>query len=287
MTALQKQIIQTNSKTNDKTEKLQPSSSQNTCLCQNRQSQLVTTVEESEIVCRNCGVVFGFDEDYNSDNTIPYQHITKCKINLYQKRQKGGNPHDVKKITHISNLRVEKNNNTDIISFADICDKLKLSDSTSENCWKSYRDLKRRKTDKFTRAKTMCLAIYQTCRDRGIPFDENKTRNIVCQSLGVKKAPMLKSIIFKTGKEEKYHTEPNNREAFYLNLHLSQAQKDHDIEDITILRRIAARYYETLVNPPSSLKNNGLSLVMRNNNSDYNTLAKRAVTLAIQRCIRQ
>jgi hypothetical protein len=284
MTTSQKQIIQTN----DKTEKWQ-SSLQDTCLCQNKKPQLVTTVKESEIICRNCGVVFGFDEENNSNNTIPYQHITKCKINLYQKRQKGGNPQDVKKITQTSNLRLEKNNNLDIMSFADICDKLKLSDTISENCWKSYCDLKRQ-TSKFTRAKAMCLAIYQTCRYSCTPFDENKTRDIVCQSLGVKKAPMLKSIIFKTGKEGKFHTEPNNRKAFYLNLHISQAQKDHNIEDITILRRTASRYYKTIVNPPSSpsLKNNGRSLVMRNDiNSDHSTLAKRAVTLAIQRCVKQ
>ena len=284
MTTSQTQNSETDSKT-DKKEKL-PLSLQDTCLCQNKRPELVTTVEESEIVCRNCGVVFGFDEDENS-NTIPYYHIIKSRINLYQKRQKGGNPQDIKKITHISNLSLEKNNNSDILSFADICDKLKLSDITSENCWKSYYALKRQ-TSKFTRAKAMCLAIYQICRDNCIPFDEDKIRDIVCQSLGVKKAPMLKSIIFKVGKE-KFQTEPNNREAFYLNLHLSQAQKDHNIEDITILRRTAVRYYETIVNPPSSSssKNNGLSLVMRNNNnSDYNTMAKRAVTLAIQRCVR-
>ena len=281
MTNSQEQNIKTNSITN-KTEKLQ-SSLQDTCLCQNKRPELVTTVKESEIVCRNCGVVFGFDEDDNG-NTIPYQHITKSRINLYQKRQKGGNPHDVKKITHVSNLRLEKNNNSDIISFADICDKLKLSDTTSENCWKSYYALKRQ-TSKFTRAKAMCLAIYQTCRDNCIPFDEDKIRDIVRQSLGVKKAPMLKSIIFKTGKE-RCHTKPNNREAFYLNLHLSQAQRYHNIRDIAVLRRIAARYYETIAPSSFSLKNNRLSHVMRNNNSsDYNTLAKRAVRLAIQRCI--
>jgi len=287
MTDSQRQNIKTNHTIN-RTEKLQSSSLQYTCLCQNKKPQLVTTVEESEIVCSDCGVVFGFDENDNNSNTIPYQHITKSRINLYQKRQKGGNPHDVKNITHIPNLRLEKNNNSDIISFADICDKLKLSDVTSENCWKSYCTLKRQ-TSKFTRAKAMCLAIYQTCRDSCIPFNEEKIRDIVCQSLGVKNAPMLKNLIFKTEKE-KCHTKPNNREAFYLNLHLSQAQKDHNMDDITILRRITVRYYETIVNPPSSssLKNNGLSLVMRNNNSsDFNTLAKRAVTLAIQRCIRQ
>lgn len=270
-------------------EKSQTSSLQYSCLCQNKIPKLVTTVEENEIVCRNCGVVFGFDEEENSNNTIPYQHITKSKINLYQKRQTGGNPHDVKNIIHIPNLRLEKNNNSDIIAFADICDKLRLSDITAENCWKSYCTLKRKK-EKFTRAKAMCLAIYQTCRNSGVPFDEDKIRDVVCQSLGVKKAPMLKSIIFKTEKE-KCHTQPSNRETFYLNLHLSQAQRDHRIQDITNLRRVALRYYENIVNPSSSisLKNNRLSSPMRNtnnNNSDYNTLTKRAVKLAIQRCIR-
>ena len=183
-------------------------------------------------------------------------------------------------MTHISHLRITKNN-SDIISFADICDKLKLSDVTSENCWKSYCNLKRQ-TSEFTRAKAMCLAIYQTCRNGCIPFDEGKIREIVCQSLGVKNAPMLKSIIFKTGKE-KSHIKTNNKETFYLNLHLSQAQKDHNIEDITALRRAATRYYGIIVNP-SPLKNNGLSFVTRN--TDFNTMAKRAVTLAIQRCIR-
>ena len=272
-----------NTQTGEK-EKSQPSSLQNTCLCKNKIPKLVTTVEESEIVCRNCGVVFGFDEEDNSINTIPYQHITKSKINLYQKRQTGGNPYDVKNIIHISNLRLEKNNNSDIVPFADICDKLKLSDTISEDCWRAYSILKRQ-AERFTRAKTICLAIYQTCRDNCIPFDEDKIRDVVCQSLGVKKAPMLKSIIFKTGKERR-HTKPNNKGAFYLNLHLSQAQRDHNIQDITILRRIAARYCEA-ISSSSSLKNNGLSLTMRDNNSDYNTLAKRAVTLAIQRCIRQ
>jgi len=160
----------TNTQTNGK-EKSQPSL-QDTCLCQNKIPKLVTTVEESEIVCRNCGVVFGFDEEENS-NTIPYQHITKSKINLYQKRQTGGNPHDVKKITHISNLRLEKNNNSDIIPFADICDKLKLSEVISENCWKSYYTLKKQ-TGKFTRAKAMCLTIYQTCRESKIPIEPPK-----------------------------------------------------------------------------------------------------------------
>jgi len=275
------QNIKTNHTIN-RTEKLQ-SSLQDTCLCKNKKPQLVTTVEESEIICKNCGVVFGFDEEDNNSNTISYQHITKSKINLYQKRQTGGNPHDTKKITHISNLRLEKNN-SDILSFADICDKLKLSDVTSENCWRSYCDLKRQ-TGKLTRAKAICLAIYQTCRFHHIPFDEGNIRDIVGQSLGVKNSPMLKNVIFKIHSDRKFNLSQNSskKERFYMNLHLSQAQKDHNIEDITILRRIAARYCENLICP--RLNNNDSSQFMKN--SDYNVLAKRAVRLAIQRCIIQ
>jgi len=288
MTNSQRQNIKTNSTTN-RIEKSQ-SSLQNTCLCKNKKPQLVTTVEESEIVCRTCGVVFGFDENDNSNNTIPYQHITKSKINLYQKRQKGGNPHDTKNITHIPNLRLEKNNdNSDLISFADICDKLELSDVTSENCWKSYCTLKRRQTGKFTRAKAMCLAVYQTCRSHHIPFDESKIRDIVCQSLGVKNAPMLKNVIFKAScLDQKSNLKQNNseKERFYLNLHLSQAQKFHDIVDVTTLRRIAEKYHENLTSTSSSscFYGDGLYLVMKN--TDYSTLAKRAVKLAVQRCIK-
>ena len=279
MTNLQTQNIKINSETN------QIDKSQDTCLCKNKKSQLVTTIQESEIVCKNCGVVFGFDEEDNNGNTIPYYHTTKSKINLYQKRQKGGNPHDTKNITHISNLRLEKNNNSDIISFADICDKLKLSDVTSENCWRTYCDLKRKQTEKFTRAKAMCLAIYQTCRFHHIPFDESKIQDIVCQSLGVKNSPTLKNVIFKihSNKKSNFSQNSSEKERFYMNLHLSQAQKDHNIEDITILGRIAARYCENLICP--RFNNNDSSLFMKN--ADYNVLAKRAVKLAIQRCIIQ
>ena len=61
MTDLQIQNLKTNL-TKNRIRKSQLPSLQDTCLCQNKISELVTTVEESEIVCRNCGVVFGFDE---------------------------------------------------------------------------------------------------------------------------------------------------------------------------------------------------------------------------------
>jgi len=231
--------------------------------------------------------VFGFDDEENN-NTIPYQHITKSKINLYQKRQKGGNPHDVKNILHISNLRVEKNN-SDIIPFADICDKLKLSDATSENCWKSYCNLNRQ-TSQFTRAKAMCLAIYQTCRENKIPFDEGIVQGIVCQSLGVKNAPKLKNVIFKTEHSARNNCPENTdtKRLFYLNQHISQAQKEHDLDEITNLQHLAVQYYENFVS--SRLNKNEESYFMNSNyhsntTINYNILAKRAVSLAVQRCI--
>ena len=256
----------------------------NTCLCNNKKPVLVTTVEESEIVCRKCGVVFGFDEDDNS-NIIPYQHIIKSKINLYMKRQTGSRVHDYKKIIHCKNLRIEKNNNYDIISFGIICDKLKLSDFITEQCWKLYLKLRYSQTN-FTRAKSTCFAIYLTCRQNRIPFSEGMVRGVVCQSLGVKKAPKLKSVIFKTDHADKT-AEIDSKRQFYLNQHLSQAQKRHGLADITNLQHLAIQYYENFV---SSRLNKNEKLTVMNNNSinttiNYNILAKRAVLLATQRCV--
>jgi len=254
--------------------------SQTVCFC--TKPFLLTVPSNNEIVCSRCGVVFGYDEYYDVENTIPFAHITKTKSNLFQKRQIGCNPYDVKKLVHTSNLRLDKNkSNQDIAPFADICDKLKLSQIISEDCWQTYRSIRKNNNNRFTRAKAICLAIYQICRSYHIPFSEDEIRSMVCQSLGVKKAPMLKSVVFKT-KSNSYVTDNAEKERFYLNLHLSQAQKNHNIEDITILKRTAIRYYYSFTNP--GFYNNG-TLFFVKNNTDHNTLAKRAVTLALQRCI--
>jgi len=215
----------------------------NVCFCGKPK---VITAQDAEIICKNCGVTFGYDEYYEMQNTIPYYFITKTKLNPYQSRQTECNPYDTKRLTQVK-IRTSRNNQ-DIKGVFDVCSKLNLSNTISEECWNQYTKLQK---SKLTRAQSICLAIYQTCRLHHIPFSEHEIKDMVCQSLGVKKAPMLKNIIFKIGKG-KCSIEPiAGKDAFYLNFHLSQAQKDHKIEDISILRRITTRYYENLTDHSS------------------------------------
>lgn len=262
----------------------------NTCLCKNKKPELVTTVEENEIVCKNCGTVFGFDEE-NNDNTIPFEHTTKSKINLYMKRQMGTRTQDYKKITYCKNLRVEANSNYEMMTFGIICDKLKLSDFITEQCWQIYLKL-RHGPSKFTRAKSACLAIYQTCRQNKIPFSETIVRDVVCQSFGVKNAPFFKNVIFKIQdtdilkrgivEADKFQDQNETKRQFYLNQHLSQAQKRHNIADITTVKRLAIQYYENFW---SICLNDDTKHSVIQKSTDHDTLAKRAVSLAVQRCM--
>lgn len=276
---------------------------QSKCLCQN--PTLVTTMEENEIVCKNCGVVLGFDE-LNSADTIPYhQMINTSKINLYMRNQKGSNPHDVKKIIKYKKLNVLDNTSSDLALFSAICDKLSLSSHVSEHCWRLYKKLKQ--YDTITRAKAACLAIYLVCRKHSIPYDEQQIRDAVCQTFGVKNAPVFKSIIFKLSKlgiildTDVKHQDNNSdviaslynsvandsksKRQFYLNSLLSKTQKDLNLPDITILKHLTLQYYDKILLSDHSFdtlnKNENYSIVK---NTDYNTLAKRAVSLALQRC---
>jgi hypothetical protein len=265
-------------------------------------------MEENEIVCKNCGVVFGFDET-NSANTIPLQHLTNApKINLYMKNQNGSNPYDAKKITKYKKLHVSDNTSSDLALFSAICDKLSLSSHVSEHCWRLYKKLKQ--YDTITRAKAACLAIYLVCRKNSIPYDEQQIRDAVCQTFGVKNAPIFKSIIFKLSKlgiildtEDEDKTQHNNnsvtiaslyrsvandsasKRQFYLNSLLSQTQKDLNLPDITILKNLTLQYYDKILLNDDSFdilnKNENHSIVK---NTNYKTLAKRAVSLALQRC---
>ena len=276
---------------------------QNKCLCNNQ--TLVTTIEENEIVCKNCGVVIGFDES-NSTDTIPNCHLTNTpKISLYMKNQKGSNPHDVKKLTKYKKLNVLDNVSSDLAIFSAICDKMSLSSHVSEYCWRLYKKLKQ--YDTITRAKAACLAIYLVCRKHSIPYDEQQIRGVVCQSFGVKNAPIFKSIIFKLSKlgiildSNDEHQDSNSgviaslyqsvvndsksKRQFYLNSLLSKAQKDLNLPDITILKHLTLQYYDKILLSDSSFdtlnKNKNYNIMK---NTDYNTLAKRAVSLALQRC---
>ena len=248
------------------------------CFC--GKPKLLTIPPENEIICKNCGVTFGFDEYYDTENTIPFYHITKSSLNISQSRQTGSNPYDIKKITHIKNLRVENNNSADVASIADVCNKLKLPNTVSEECWKLYQEI-RKKNRRFTRAKSICMTIYQTCRNHKIPYNEKLVQDIVCQSLGVKNAPKLKSVIFKNRIHSNIQKHDSKRE-FYLNQYISQAQNRHKLHDITTLQQLSVQYYENFASI-GRLNNNDNSKLL-SNQTDHNTLAKRAVSLAILRC---
>ena len=274
------------------------------CLCKN--PKIVTTFEESEMVCKNCGVVFGFDEQQNNASVIPPYHITNTpKISLYMKNQKGSNPYDAKKITRYKKLSVVDNTTSDLALFSAICDKLSLPSHITEHCWRLYKKLKQYGT--LTRAKAACLAIYLVCRKNATPYDEQKIRDTVCQTFGVKKAPIFKSVIFKLSKlgiildEDRSENEKNRKKTdvmighlyqsvandpvskrqFYLNSLLSQAQKDLNLPDITTLKQLTLQYYDKILTDSSFDRNSHNAFVK---NTDYSTIAKRAVSLALQRC---
>jgi len=254
---------------------------QTNCFC--KKPNLITTSIEGEIICKDCGVTFGFDECHEIKNRIDADHLSKTQLDICQQRQLGTDYHNLKDFITSKNLKLEKNNSC-IAEFTDVCKKLHLPNFVAEDAWQLFCKLKRQKRndDSFTRAKLVCIAIYQTCHTYSIPYDELMVQEIVKKSLNVKNAPKLQNVVFK---KQSFHNDGNSvsKERFYLNLHLSQAQKDHKIEDITTLQRIAVRYYHDVTN--SGFYNNGILFLVKNNTIDYNTLAKRAVHLALLRCL--
>lgn len=257
------------------------------CFC--KKPSLLTT-KENEIVCKNCGVTFGYDPEYNIINTIPSYHITKSsKVNLFQRKHNGSSSQDHKQIIKYKKLRVS--GNSDLSCFSTICDKLELPPTISEQCYRLYKKLKDQ-YPKFTRSKSVCLSIYLVCRKNTIPYDEQNLREIVCQTLGVKNAPMFKSVIFKINKNlisnlgvngdeisDFYSsTSVESKKKFYLNLHISEAQKRLNLIDVSDLKRLTLQYYDDL----SHFYANDDS---KNMHIDYNAKAKQAVSLASQRCV--
>ena len=251
----------------------------NKCFCKDKPN-IITTPVEGEIICKDCGVTFGYDQYSNLQNTITADHLSKTQLDICQQRQLGTDYHNLKDFIISKNLKLEKNNSC-IAEFTDVCKKLHLPNFVAEDAWQLFCKLKRQKRndDSFTRAKLVCIAIYQTCQNYSIPYDELMVQEIVKKSLSVKNAPKLQNVVFK---RQSFHIGDKSvsKERFYLNLHISQAQKDHKIDDITDLKRIAVRYYHN-----SSLNNNETLPFVKNNTIDYNTLAKRAVNLALQRCL--
>ena len=260
-------------------------SENNKCFCV--KPNLITTPIDGEIICKDCGVVMGYDEFHEIKNRIDAeQHLSKTQLDICQQRQLGTDYHNLKDFIVSKNLKLEKNNSC-IAEFTDVCKKLHLPNFVAEDAWQLFCKLKRQKKldDSFTRAKFVCIAIYETCQNHSIPYDELMVQEIVKKSLNVKNAPKMQNIVFKRQTQNlSFHNDNAvSKERFYLNLHISQAQKDHKIKDITILKRIAVRYYHNSSTTISGFYNNETLLFVQN--TDYNTLAKRAVNLALQRCL--
>ena len=244
------------------------------CFC--AKPRLVTTINDYEIVCSRCGVVFGYDYNLSYDENINAQRpkSKSSNINLFLLREKGGSPRDNYPVIG-KKLRIY--NHSDISQFSDICSKLNLNQLTAAQCWRLYQKL--RKSAKFTRAKAACFAIYYVCKRNEIPFQEENIRDIVRQTLGVKKAPKEKSVIYKVNKmfssndlQESNDAQTLDKKQFYLNLHISEAQKKlGDALPINTLKRLACQNYEMVFD-----STNGVD------HMDSNTRAKKAVGLALQ-----
>lgn len=258
-------------------------SNNNKCFCKDK-PHLITTLIDGEIICKNCGVTFGYDQYYNLKNTITADHISKTQLDICQQRQLGTDYHNLKDFITSKNLRLEKNNSC-IGEFTDVCKKLHLPNFVAEDAWRLFCKLKRQKKndDSCTRSKLVCIAIYQTCQNHSIPYDELMVQEIVKKSLNVKNAPKLQNVVFKKHAQKMSQNNDNNsvsKERFYLNLHISQAQKDHDILDISQLQQLSFQYYDFDVKKRCCLNKKQTSHIM----IDYNIVSKRAVSKALLRC---
>lgn len=253
-------------------------SENNKCFC--KKPNLITTPLDGEIICKDYGVVMGYDEFYDVKSRINVEHLSKTTLDLYQQRQLGTDYHNLKDFIVSKNLKLEKNNSC-IAEFTDVCKKLHLPNFISEDAWQLFCKLKRQKkiNDSFTRAKLVCIAIYQTCQNHSIPYDENMVQEIVKKSLNVKNAPKLQNVIFKR-QTQKLSQNDSSKERFYLNLHICQAQKQHHILDITQLQRLSFQYYDFDVKRKSRLNKKQISRIM----IDQNIISKRAVNKALLRC---
>lgn len=254
-------------------------SDNNKCFCKEKPN-LITTLIDGEIICKNCGVTFGYDQCSNLKNTISTDHLSKTKLDICQQRQLGTDYRNLQDLTISKNLKLEKNNSC-IAEFTDVCKKLHLPNFISEDAWQLFCKLKKQKkiNDSFTRAKLVCITIYQTCQNHYIPYDELMVQEIVKKSLNVKNAPKLQNMIFK-GQAQKLFENDSSKKKFYLNLHVSQAQKQYNISDITQLQRLSFQYCDFDVKRRLGLNKKQTSNIML----DYNTLSKRAVNKALLRC---
>ena len=235
------------------------------CYCS--KPEIVFLPFENETVCKICGVVLEHEEtsfQYNIENTIPYEMLCKTNLNLHQRKQVGGDPHDEQKITSSKFHTHESDQN--LLVFSDVCRKLSLNSTISEDCWSAFSKDK----SNLTKAKRICHAIYQTLQNRAIPYDEKSVQVIVCSSLGVKKASDQRGIIFKGDCVPAFESNETKRR-FYLNCFVQQAQNEFNIHEVSALRRNSEEYLNDL-----------LVLFPKSN---YRTLTKKATEMAVMRCI--
>ncbi len=234
--------------------------------CDCAKPEIVFLPFENETICNSCGVVLENENEssfHEIENTIPYELLCKTDLNLHQRKQIGGDPHDEQKI--VSSKFHIRESDQNLLVFSDVCRKLSLNSTISEDCWTAFVHDK----SNLTKAKKMCHAIYQILQNRAIPYDEKTVQEIICNSLGVKNASDQRGIIFKTGFSPAFDSKETKRR-FYLNLFVQQAQKEHNISDVSTLRKNSEKY---------------LDVLMRSfPNTDYKTLTKKATNMAKLRC---
>ncbi len=236
------------------------------CYC--AKSEIVFLPSENETVCKRCGVVLDNEESLSFqeiENIIPHEMLCKINLNLHQRKQVGGDPHDEQKIVSSTKFHLHYSSDHNLLVFSDVCRKLSLNGTISEDCWYAFVHDK----SSLTKAKKMCHAIYQTLQNKTIPYDEKSVQEIVCNSLGVKNASDQRGIIFKTDCIPAFDSR-EKKKRFYLNLFVKQAQQEYDIKDVSIFRKNSENYLNILLESFPK--------------SDYKTLTKKATIMAKLRC---
>jgi len=128
------------------------------------------SLDDGEIVCSHCGVVFG------RDDTTTYP--TKSKSSLFLAIIIGSKIN--KSIPSSQYIRPEK---PDLTKISNICRTLEIPNSVSQDIWYWYNKI--RANIKTTKAKILVMVIYQLCRYNNIPINESNLLIIIKTQLGV------------------------------------------------------------------------------------------------------
>ncbi len=128
------------------------------------------TLDDGEIVCNHCGVVLG-----RTDTTI---HSIRSASSLFLDVSIGS-----KNNYTIPSVRYIRPNSPDLIKISNICRKLNIPNSVSNDIWYWYNKI--RANIKTTKAKILVMVIYQLCRYNNIPINESHLMIIIKTQLGV------------------------------------------------------------------------------------------------------